>query len=401
MITPERFIALIIKQLQQELTAAEQEELAALFHASPEHKAYYEQYTRMQDLKEGMQLYYSSRENGKALLEKLLAAQQEKLAPVRRGHFLRRWGWVAAASVLLAVGVYSWFRNNNHRQQQGAGVVPPQLAMDVLPGRDGAILTLADGRQVVLDSMGNGVIAMQDGAKVVLTNGQLAYALTGDVPGEVPYNIMSTPRGRQFNVVLPDGTKVWLNAASSLKYPIVFKGTERLVEVTGEAYFEVAANEQLPFKVKVKEGATIEVLGTHFNINAYTGEAGSTTTLLEGSVRITAEDKAIKSVVLQQGEQAQVVSAATAIKINRHVEIEKVMAWKNGLFNFDGMSLTEAMKQLERWYDLEVVYEKGIPDIYFAGEMSRNISLSGLLHGLKDAGVHFRIEQGKRLIVTQ
>jgi ferric-dicitrate binding protein FerR (iron transport regulator) len=243
----------------------------------------------------------------------------------------------------------------------------------------------------------------------VLDNGQLAYQPTGNASAEMLFNTMSTPRGRQFRLMLPDGTRVWLNSASSLRYPTVFAGKERQVEVTGEAYFEVAENAQMPFRVKVVGRAAIEVLGTQFNVNAYGNIQMLRTTLLEGSVRVQdISEEAGKGVVLKPGQQAVISTAHAAntagrqnIMVADHVDTDKVLAWKKGLFNFDGMSLQEAMQQLERWYDIEVVYENGIPEIPFGGEISRNVSLEGLLKMLAGADLSFRIEKDRKLIITK
>jgi ferric-dicitrate binding protein FerR (iron transport regulator) len=327
---------------------------------------------------------------------------------VSRGvvHQLRRWSWAAAVVLVFFTGIFLWWQ-----QRRPAGTTPGVLARtDIAPGKNGAILTLADGRQVMLDSLGTaGVIASQNGTQVVLENGQLAYQPTGSASTEMLFNTMSTPRGRQFRLMLPDGTRVWLNSASSLRYPTVFAGKERQVEVTGEAYFEVAENAQMPFRVKVAGRAAIEVLGTQFNVNAYGNIQTLRTTLLEGSVRVQDTfEEAGKGVVLKPGQQA-VISAANAantsgrqnMTVIDHVDTDKVLAWKKGLFNFDGVSLQEAMQQLERWYDIEVVYENGIPEIPFGGEISRNVSLEGLLKMLAGADLSFRIEKDRKLIITK
>ncbi len=328
-----------------------------------------------------------------------------------------------AAAILLLVGCCTYFLLNKQTQPV-AGPQPFSHHTDLPPGKNGAILTLADGSKVVLDSLGNGVIATQNGAKVLLQNGQVAYSAPGrehspsgaeGAPtADVTYNMMTTPKGRQFRLVLPDGTRVWLNAASSLRYPTLFAGTERKVEITGEAYFEVAQDAKMPFIVKVNETTEIQVLGTHFNVNSYNDEATINTTLLEGSVRIAyAGEKA----VLEQGQQAQVntqpsgivagqlsggatgQSANGPIKIVRDVNVEKVVAWKNGVFDFEDASLEQVMRQLERWYDIEVVYEKNIPKLEFIGKMGRDLTLSNVLRGLELSKVHFRMEGERKLVI--
>ncbi|SEW14918.1 FecR family protein [Chitinophaga arvensicola] len=303
---------------------------------------------------------------------------------------LYKWGW-AAASVILVLGIGIYLLNANKKNTPAPGVA---VSNDIAPGKEGAVLTLADGSQVVLDSLGNGLVTTQNGTQVVLKSGQLSYDPTGTSGEAVAYNTIRIPKGRQFQLTLPDGSNVWLNAASSLRYPTAFTGKEREVEVTGEAYFEVTKNPSMPFKVNVNNKATIEVLGTHFNVNAYDNEVNIKTTLLEGSVKVR---KAAQSKVLQPGQQAQ-INPGKDITVTNHADTEKVMAWKNGVFNFEGSSLEEIMRQLERWYDIEVVYEKGIPNIEFTGEMTKGISLKGVLIALEKSDVHFRLE-GRKLIV--
>ncbi|MDP4261735.1 MAG: FecR domain-containing protein [Bacteroidota bacterium] len=318
--------------------------------------------------------------------------------PLRPIHYMKSlWlRYAAAVILLLGMGAYLWLLIRPSKQAQGDKIVSSKL--DISPGRQGAILTLADGRTVVLDSIGNGLIATQNGTKVLLNDGQLTYNADRSAVAAVAYNTMTTPKGRQFQLVLPDGTKVWLNAASSVRYPTVFTGNERKVEITGEAYFEVTKNAKMPFRVKVNDQTEIEVLGTHFNVNSYTNEASINTTLLEGSVQITNSGK---KVVIKPGQQAQVAELPVqpGIKILSDVDVDKVMAWKNGVFNFQDATLKEVMRQLERWYDIEVVYEKGVPDLEFMGTMGRDLSLSDVLSGLKLSEVHFRIEEGRKLIV--
>ena len=325
----------------------------------------------------------------KISLEQKITNEQE-LPPVRRLSFLRRWAAAAAILVLLAAGYFFLFTDRSSKQ---APIVSQSPVIDIAPGKEGAILTLADGRTVVLDSLGNGVIATQNGSTVVLKNGQLTYDADGAATA-VAYNTMSTPKGRQFQLVLPDGTKVWLNAASSLRYPTVFAGSEREVEVTGEAYFEVAKNKQKPFRVKINEQTTVEVLGTHFNINSYQNEDNINTTLLEGSVKVI---NGSEKIIITPGQQAQVAGQAK-IKVVNGVDLEKVMAWKNGMFNFQDATLKEVMRQLERWYDVDVVYEKGVAEPEFMGKMGKDLSLSEVLRGLRMSEVHTRIE-GRKLIV--
>ncbi len=313
--------------------------------------------------------------------------------PATRVHYLHKWWWAVAAVVLMAGGVWYFNRNNPHPVRQ----MVRNASLDVAPGQTGAILTLADGSQLVLDSAGNGVITRQNGATVALRNGDLQYTPEQTVTGALQYNTITTARGRQFTITLPDGTKVWLNASSSLRFPVAFNGADRTVEFTGEAYFEVAANARQPFRVNVPDRINLEVLGTVFNINAYTNDRNSYTTLVNGAVKISPAGKTSGTVVLKPGEQLQATGSSFDVMGNTNVE--KAIAWKNGLFNFDSVGLKDMMRQLERWYDLEVVYEGNVPNIMFFGEMSRKLKLSDVLNGLERSDVHFRLEEGRKLIV--
>lgn len=323
-------------------------------------------------------------------------------ANARRGRHSRilklRWLRYAAVIVIcFGIGAYLLLMNKpsgHDRVKEGENNTSK---IDVSPGKEGAILTFDDGSTVVLDSMGNGVITTKEGAEVKLSNGLLSYNASGAGGKGIAYNTMTTPKGRQFRLQLQDGTTVWLNAASSIRYPIVFTGKERKVEITGEAYFEVAKNARRPFHVSVDDRTDIEVLGTHFNINSYKNEATVNTTLLEGSVRIKNENE---KVVLKPGQQARVTGkSAQHIDVVSGVDMEKVMAWKNGVFNFQDATLRDVMRQLERWYDIEVVYEKGVPELEFVGKMGRDLTLSEVLRGLEVSKVHFRLEEGRRLVV--
>ena len=323
------------------------------------------------------------------------------IVPVRRVPFLRKWGWAAAAILIIGSGAYYWLATQHHNHELTSGNPPVQN--EIAPGGDKAVLTLSDGTTIHLDSASNGAIAQQGNASIVkLANGQITYNLKGAATGGIMMNTMRTPRGGQYQLTLPDGTQVWLNAASSITYPAVFAGKERKVTISGEAYFEVVKHSEHPFIVDVEGKSSVEVLGTHFNVNSYADESAIKTTLLEGSVKVTpgtAERIGSPSgaVVLRPGQQAQIDQQRLSVLNN--VNIDKVMAWKNGLFNFEDASLAEVMRQLARWYNVEVIYEKGIPDIRFEGEISRNINLSNLLKVLARAEVKFRIEEGRRLVV--
>jgi transmembrane sensor len=332
-------------------------------------------------------------------LEERLPAifNQSMPQPVQRIHFMKRIGVrLAAAAVIILAGAAVYFLTQSKPAEKTATIQKDIQPSDIDPGKEGAILTLVDGTTVILDNRGNGLVATQNGANVVLDNGQLVYN-SSKGSTQHTYNTVTTPRGRQFQLVLSDGTKVWLNAGSSLRYPTAFIGKERKVEVTGEVYFEVAhLREDTPFFVKVNDQTEVQVLGTHFNINAYNDEASINTTLLEGSVRII---NGSNKTLLKPGQQAQINSqSGSSIKVVNEVDVEKVMAWKNGVFNFDDASLEEVMRQLQRWYDIEVIYEKGVPTFEFVGKLGKDLPLSGVLRGLEVSKVKFRVE-GRKVVV--
>jgi len=351
-------------------------------------------------------------ETGQPILNKILGSPdgQEKNTPVvsLRSRFLHQWRWIAA-SIILVLGIGSYFLVARKSKDPTTVAIN---AAGIQPGKAGAILTLADGSQLLLDTIQNGVIPLHGSSTAKVINGTLQYNNAGK---EATYNTMSTPKGRQFGITLPDGTQVWLNSASSIRYPTAFTGHDRKVELTGEAYFEVAHNQDKPFLVSVNNKAVLQVLGTHFNVNAYEDEQDIATTLLEGSVAVnvlsasnhqnlnTHHTLYKNTVILKPGQQARVMNTVTdstavnSIKVT-NANVNKVMAWKNGLFNFEDANLEQVMRQLSRWYNIEVVYEKGIPDIYFYGEMGRNMPLIDVLANLQTTGVRFRLE-GRKLIV--
>ncbi|WP_126246678.1 FecR family protein [Chitinophaga rhizosphaerae] len=337
------------------------------------------------------------RQHWMQVADRILAADKrpadEAAPPKLRVHFLHRW-WSAAAAVLfVAAGVWYFNRHQPVPQPMVSVNAPP----DVAPGKNGAILTLSDGSQLELDSAGNGLISRQSGTAVVLGSDGLQYTPEDPGAGELKYNTIATSKGRQFTVTLPDGSKVWLNAASSLRFPVAFNGGERAVELSGEGYFEVAKDAAKPFRVKVPGKLDLEVLGTSFNVNAYANERNSYTTLVTGAVRIAQAGNAAGAMVLRPGEQLQ--AGGNGMEVIPGANLDKAVAWKNGLFNFDGAGLRDMMRQLERWYDLEVVYEGNVPDVVFFGEMSRKLKLSDVLSGLERSDVHFRLEEGRRLVV--
>ena len=325
---------------------------------------------------------------------RIFAGLQQKMQPtpakVRR---MNRTKWMAAAAVLILIGAAAGYMLMQSPAPQKPAIVKnkvPQKIQDVQPGGDKATLTLADGSIIVLDSAQNGTITQQGYTVVKKNGGQLRYDASHSplATGHTPYNTITTPRGGQYQVVLPDGSQVWLNAASSLRFPAVFTGKERKVEVTGEAYFEVAKDRHKPFKVAIlPSAAEVEVLGTHFNIMAYEDEKNIQTTLLEGKVKVVNNETAI----LNPGQQA-VITQQAPLKVRNDVDLEAVLAWKNGMFSFNSMDIQSIMRQIARWYNLEVAYSGDMRTRTFSGEVSRNINISGVLKVLETGGVHFKLE---------
>lgn len=325
-----------------------------------------------------------------------------RMSPMSR--IAGRWLRYAAVFILIAgPGLYLY--QYTHNRKTAPASVQAVVSNDVAPGTNKAILVLGDGTQISLDSAGNGALASQGRTKIMKTGGgQIVYEPDAAGSAAVLMNTMHVPKGGQYQLTLPDGTKVWLNAASSITYPTAFSGSGRSVTISGEAYFEVAKKVNSPFHVRVGDREEVQVLGTSFNVNAYEDETDIRTTLLDGKIRIEQQQR---SVVLDPGQQARLstgppaTASGPAITVISHADIDKVMAWKNGYFNFEDMRFGEAMRQLARWYDIDVIYENGIPDIPLGGETSRNLKLSDLLKGLAGAGVKYRLEQGRRLIILR
>jgi ferric-dicitrate binding protein FerR (iron transport regulator) len=304
----------------------------------------------------------------------------------------------AAAIVLIAfsAGLFSYTQKRNSnlfslfRHSQN----------DVAPGGNKAILTLANGNRIILTNAKNGLLAQQGGTQINKTaSGQIIYNAAQAVrAADTAYNTITTPRGGQYMVVLPDSSKVYLDASSSLRFPAAFSGKLRTVMLTGEAYFEVAHNKNMPFHVLTK-GQTVEVLGTHFNINAYDDEKAIKTTLLEGSVRVSI---AGSQALLTPGEQSQIAPPVTpdkSINIIQNANTEEAVAWKNGFFQFENADIQTIMRQFARWYNVDVVFDGKVNERLFSGEIHRNLTLLQALELLNYANVHFNID-GKKIIVS-
>jgi ferric-dicitrate binding protein FerR (iron transport regulator) len=387
-----RIAELIIRYQRKELSAEEEAELTRWMEDSPERQQLFNELTDPGMLKSQLGLMDQYQEA--SLREKINRGYPNAFqTPVKTAVF-RLWPRVAAAVIVLFIlGTGTWyFFLDRH---QAVAPVQEQLAKDdVAPGGNKATLTLGDGATIILDSAHSGTIAHQGGTTVSKSDsGKLDYSALTQVR-DIVYNMLTTPRGGQYKLRLPDGTDVWLNAASSIKYPTAFTGKERKVEVTGEAYFEVARNMAMPFIVQTGE-QELKVLGTHFDVNAYTDEGAIRTTLLEGSVILSHADG---RVVVKPGEQARLTRGA-GFKITP-ADTEAAVAWKNGFFSFRHANIETVMRQLSRWYDIDVKYEGRISaGLSFSGEIGRSLGLSDVLDGLQLAKIHYRIEGGKKLII--
>lgn len=317
--------------------------------------------------------------------------QETKVVPVRRS---RKWLVAAAIAggVIVAGGVARF-----GMQQSRNNVQPPVLAAvqqnDIAPGGNKARLVLGNGSSVVLDQAADGAIE----ANIRKQNESLIYHGQETQPAQMSYNTLITPRGGQYRVQLSDGTKVWLNAASSLEYPVAFNGSEREVKLSGEAYFEVATDAFKPFYVTMN-GMKVQVLGTHFNIKAYADEKEFTTTLTSGAVRVISSGK---QVTLKPGQQSTFTPSSNALSMSEG-DPEGAIAWKNGIINFRNDELSAVMRELSRWYDVDVLYDNSMTgNIHVTGAMHKQSNLSQALKILElAANVHFTVE-GRTIKVSQ
>jgi transmembrane sensor len=293
---------------------------------------------------------------------------------------------MVAAAVLACLVAGTYLAVTYNRQQHvPSGISQQKVAPDrhsgedIAPGGNKAVLTLADGSTIVLDDAHNGTVAQQGKTKISKLDGRLAYNSSSGGTEEVLFNSVITPRGGEYQVMLPDGSEVWLNAASSIRFPTVFKGPERRVEITGEAYFEVAKNAAVPFIVNVNS-SEVKVMGTHFNIMAYKDEGSVRTTLLEGSVQFNHEGS---TTILKPGQQSR-STPGEEIQVLNHIDPDDAVAWKNGMFHFNKTDVESMMRQLARWYDIEVIFASGYKTRdKFIADIPRNTNLSQALQALE------------------
>jgi ferric-dicitrate binding protein FerR (iron transport regulator) len=387
---------LVAKYLRKGLTEQEEKQLQQWLQSDTRNQELFKKLTDQTVIDSELDLFAA---NDRDKAWKNIVKKTGFKTTIRKKNPGKQWSaYAAAAIILIAMGVTLTRYHKSTGEQKMA--FKPQK--DLLPGSNKAILTLADGSKISLDDAKCGKIAKQE--NIVITkheSGEVVYqpaetTQTEDLPlvEKVAMNTLATPRGGQYQIVLPDGTRVWLNSASSLRYPTAFAGNERKVELTGEAYFEVSKDAHKPFYVKTAT-QTVTVLGTHFNINSYTDEAATKTTLLEGSVRITGNANGV-TVKLKPGEQA--VNTINVIDVKENADIDEAVAWKNGKFLFRNTDLHTIMRQLSRWYDVDVEYQGNVAQKHYRGRISRNVPVSEIFQILKTSGINFTID-GRKIIV--
>lgn len=318
-------------------------------------------------------------------------------------YYLKSISIAAIILLFISTGLYFYSNRMISEPEQFTEI---DVRNDILPGYNKAILTLADGSKISLDDAANGLLASQGNIAITKTeNGQIVYEKNNvdkskfiSHPSSI--NTIQTPKGGKYQIRLPDGSKVWLNSASTLIYPTTFAGNERKVQLKGEAYFEIAPNKNVPFRVE-SDNQIVEVLGTHFNINSYDDEDYVKTTLLEGSVKVILSsnpNEISKTKLLKPGEQSLTKSSQSGIRIE-NADTEKAVAWKNGYFKFRNTPIKEIMREIERWYDVELIYEGKIPSDEFTGFISNDVKISAVLKIMEESGgVKFSVK-GKKLKV--
>ncbi|MGN6421225.1 MAG: FecR family protein [Pseudobacter sp.] len=402
MATPQHILHIIQKRLsRQELTEQERSALEQWFSAAEREGHFMSEGHWEQGLAEYQAFVSDKNKNDKALLQFMQAAGfRDQRIPdhetvsassddtgsgnyTHRVHFLRRWGGWAAAAVLIIGTITAILLTKNKPISDPQPLSQTTDSSNIIPFREKAVLTLADGSMITLDSAANGAIARQGNASIIkLADGAVRYDVKDNQQSEALLNTISTPKGGQYQVSLPDGSKVWLNAASSIRFPAAF-GAERTVTVTGEVYLEVARNKSKPFIVHAN-GMQVEVLGTSFNVNVYADEPSSKVTLVEGSINVN-------NTRLQPGQALMNGKIITA-------DLEQDLAWKNGAFNLNNKTLPELMRQIGRWYDLEIIYEGAVQTRTFEGEIGMNLSLAQCIRALDRMQIHCRLE-GRKLTV--
>jgi transmembrane sensor len=386
---------LIMKHVKDQLTEEERGRLMGWISESEDNAQVFNELTQEDSLQKAVKELYVFRQTN-----------DEGQATSVVDLYSTRTNWlkyISVAVIFIAVVCMVWLymvKNSGEKQVAVTNTATKKTIQDIAPGGNKAVLTLADGSTIVLDNKDNGVIAEQDKTTInKKEDGQLEYKAPVLTPAErtIRYNTITTPRGGQYQLTLPDGSKVWLNAASSLKFPVNFSGKERMVQLTGEAYFEVAlvtipgSGARMPFEVQMNNGVKVQVLSTHFNIMAYEDEKESKTTLLQGKVKV--ENGQQQTVVLQPGEQSLLTQSG--LRVKKDADVAEAVAWKDGKFKFVHSDLKAVMRNIARWYDVQIEYDTNVPEKYFTGEISRKLNASEALTIIEFAGVHCKIEGRK------
>jgi len=343
--------------------------------------------------------HWINQAGGEEQLTEELYRNFNKRKNIQKRHQLSSWSWkVSAAAILILLGTGLLF----YKFFPGRSEIPAELAqVPIPPGKNKAVLTLADGTKIILDESNNGAIFHKNGVLITKTDsGSLVYhneknpVVTSD---KMTYHTLYVPRGGQYKVKLPDGTNVWMNSESTLYFPITSNGKDRQVRLTGEAYFEVAHNKRQPFKVQTGD-QLVSVLGTHFNVKGYPGDADIATTLLQGSVRISKLSTG-QAKMLLPGQQSNLKESGKDIEI-AYVKTDQAIAWKNGYFLFDNQDIKSVMKTISRWYNVDITYNNRLGNDRFGGTFSRNANLSELLANLQElGGVRFQVTN-RNIIVS-
>jgi transmembrane sensor len=406
-----RIATLILKNLRDELTDEERQKLQTWVNSSPENKKLYAELTNEESLRMALQEFYESDEN---IWNKILqrVEVEKTAAPVRK---IRPWRYVTAASVaiLIAAGAFWWYNKSSSNIIAKVTPTPAAVKLEDIkpPSGNNSTLTLGDGSIIILDSTGNGTLARQGNSTVFKNEGVLQYSFSENIAknNTLPaFNTLRTKRGGQQKVLLPDGSAITLNTESTITYPTFFASNERRVKISGEVAFEIKSipsedsQDKLPFIVEIfssdgKYLGEVEVLGTHFAINAYDDEAVVKTTLAEGSVSMHNKDQ--QSIKLVPGQQAQ-LSATGNLKIIKDADVEAALAFTKNEFLFRGADVETIFREVCRWYPISVSYPNGKPKDKLTGTISRNLDLAQLLSIFSDSEIKFKLEDGNKLIVT-
>ncbi len=355
-------------------------------------EAYYQQFENEPDI-----LERKSQEELAALESAMFSTITDKFQRPPRVISIANRKWLAVAAILVGLVTLGTIVYLQLRQKPADEIVQQEQQQfpALAPGGNKATLTLGDGTVVMLDTTADGKVAKQGNTSISKSGDEIRYQ-SGGKTSVVMMNTITTPNGGQYKMVLSDGSKVWLNAASSLRFPTSFSGNTRTVEITGEAYFEVAHNAAMPFIVNAAGKSSVKVLGTHFNINAYADEPSLKTTLLEGKVEVK-NTSGSQTLVLAPGEPSQLGSDGKIVR-NKQVNIDKVVAWKDGLLRMNSASIASIMRQVSRWYNIEVEYKGQVPDIQISGTVPMNMTLDKLLSALQLSGVTVTLENNKLII---